>query len=57
MPGRKSASDLARALSRNALLVCRCYLPLGRREGNYWLAGDVAGAPGRSLYVLSLIHI
>ena len=51
MPGHESASELARALSRNALPACRCYLPLGRREGNYWLVGNVAGAPGRSLYV------
>jgi Toprim domain len=51
MPRIDSASDLARALARNALPACRFYLPLGRREGNYWLAGDVAGAPGRSLYV------
>jgi hypothetical protein len=51
MPRIDSASDLARALARNALPACRSYLPLGRREGNYWLAGDVAGAPGRSLYV------
>lgn len=46
-----AASDLARTLSRNAEAVCRHYLPDGRREGNYWMAGDVCGSSGRSLYV------
>lgn len=45
------ASDLARQLSRNAESVCRHYLPQGRREGRYWLIGDVEGTPGRSLFV------
>jgi hypothetical protein len=46
-----SASDLARHLARHAEAVCRHYLSNGRREGRYWLVGDVANTPGRSLYV------
>jgi hypothetical protein len=45
------ASDLARSLARNAEAVCRHYLSSGRREGRYWLVGDVENTPGRSLYV------
>lgn len=45
------ASDLARRLARNAESVCRHYLPHGRRQGCYWLIGNVEGTPGRSLYV------
>lgn len=46
-----SASSLARRLARNAEAACRHYLPSGRREGRYWLVGDVDNTPGRSLYV------
>ncbi|MDF1719250.1 MAG: toprim domain-containing protein [Minwuia sp.] len=46
-----SASDLARGLGQNAEAVCRTYLPKGRRQGRYWLCGDVHGTPGGSLYV------
>ena len=46
-----TASDLARRLAENAEAVCRHYLSNGRREGRYWLAGDVRNTPGRSLYV------
>ena len=45
------ASDLARQLARNAESVCRHYLSQGRRQGRYWLVGDVEGTPGRSLFV------
>jgi hypothetical protein len=45
------ASDLARQLARNAEAVCRHYLTQGRRQGRYWLVGDVEGSPGRSLFV------
>ena len=45
------ASDLARQLARNAESVCRHYLPQGRRQGRYWLIGDIEGTPGRSLFV------
>lgn len=44
-------ADLSERLAQNAHAVCRHYLPAGRREGRYWMVGDVAGAPGRSLYV------
>lgn len=47
----RDASDLARRLARNAESVCRHYLPHGRRQGRYWLVGDVEGTPGRSLFV------
>lgn len=46
-----TASDLARRLADRADAVCRHYLSNGRREGAYWLVGDVANTPGRSLYV------
>jgi len=42
---------LARRLARDAEAVCRHYLSNGRREGRYWLVGDVANTPGRSLFV------
>lgn len=45
------AADLAHRLARQAEAVCRHYLPNGRREGRYWLVGDVDNTPGRSLYV------
>jgi Toprim domain len=45
------AAELSERLAQNALGVCRHYLPAGRREGRYWMIGDVAGTPGRSLYV------
>ena len=45
------ATDLARRLAQNAESVCRYYLSNGRRQGGYWLVGDVANQPGRSLFV------
>ncbi len=45
------AGELSERLAQNVQAVCRHYLPNGRREGRYWMVGDVAGAPGRSLYV------
>jgi hypothetical protein len=45
------AAELAHRLARNAEAVCRHYLSNGRREGRYWLVGDVHNNPGRSLYV------
>lgn len=45
------ASELAQRLGRNAEAVCREYLANGRREGRYWLVGDVRNTPGRSMYV------
>jgi hypothetical protein len=46
-----SASELAQRLAREAEAVCRRYLSNGRREGRYWLVGDVRNTPGRSLFV------
>ena len=45
------ASELAQRLARSAEAVCRYYLSNGRRQGRYWLVGDVANTPGRSLFV------
>ncbi|HQT89686.1 MAG TPA: toprim domain-containing protein [Acidiphilium sp.] len=45
------AADLAHRLARDAEAVCRYYLSNGRREGRYWLVGDVKNTPGRSLFV------
>ena len=44
-------SDLAQRLAREAEAVCRHYLSNGRREGRYWLVGDVHNTSGRSLFV------
>jgi hypothetical protein len=49
MPGY--AGELARRLAREAEAVCRQYLSNGRREGRYWLVGDVKNTPGRSMFV------
>ncbi len=46
-----TASDIARRLAREAEAVCRHYLSNGRRQGRYWIVGDVDNTPGRSLYV------
>ncbi len=46
-----SLSELTEALARNAEAVCRHYLSNGRREGRYWMIGDVRNTPGRSMYV------
>ena len=43
--------ELIRALAENAEGVCRAYLPAGRREGSYWIVGDLQNNPGRSLFV------
>jgi hypothetical protein len=45
------AAELAHRLARNAEAVCRHYLSNGRRMGRYWVVGDVANTPGRSLFV------
>ena len=45
------ASELACRLAREAQAVCRHYLSNGRREGRYWLVGDVRNTPGRSMFV------
>ena len=46
-----NAAAIAAALAHCAETVCRHYLPHGRRQGRYWVAGDLDGARGRSLYV------
>jgi hypothetical protein len=45
------ASELAHRLAREAEAVCRHYLSNGKREGRYWLVGDVYNTPGRSMFV------
>jgi hypothetical protein len=47
----RGASELACRLAREAEAVCRHYLSNGRPHGNYWLVGDVANTPGRSMFV------
>ena len=49
-PCPSPAAELARRLARDAEAVCRHYLSNGRRQGRYWMVGDVANTPGRSLY-------
>src|SRR3546814_9291972 len=46
-----SAGQIAERLAEHAGSVCRRYLSNGRKEGRYWLVGNVHNAPGRSLYV------
>jgi hypothetical protein len=43
--------ELLRALAQDAEGVCRHYLPAGRREGSYWMVGDLQNTAGRSLFV------
>lgn len=45
------ASDLAVRLAGHAEAVCHEYLSNGRREGRYWMVGDVRNTPGRSMFV------
>ena len=45
------ARELSRRLAAQAEAVCRAYLPAGRRNGRYWIVGDVQGTRGRSLFV------
>ena len=46
-----NAARAATALADRAEEVCRRYLPHGRKQGRYWVAGDIRGARGRSLFV------
>ncbi len=48
---RLTASELAQRLGWQAEAVCQHYLSNGRRQGNYWLVGDVRNTPGRSMFV------
>ncbi len=47
----ETSAEISRRLAMRAEEVCRRYLPNGKRIGAYWIAGDVRGAKGRSLYV------
>ena len=47
----QSASDLAADLATHAEEVCREYLSNGKRQGSYWLVGNLDNDPGRSLFV------
>ena len=47
----RDASELAHRLAREVEAVCRHYLSNGKREGRYWLVGDVHNSPGRSMFV------
>ncbi|MDE0175502.1 MAG: toprim domain-containing protein [Defluviicoccus sp.] len=47
----RDASELACRLARDAEAVCRRYLSSGRRQGRYWIVGNVRNAPGRSMFV------
>ena len=47
----QSASDLAADLATHAEEVCREYLSNGKRQGSYWLVGNLDNEPGRSLFV------
>ena len=48
---KNEARELAAALGTRAEDVCRRYLPRGRRCGQYWIVGDIHGAPGQSMWV------
>src|SRR5260370_6922759 len=45
------AAERARRRAREAGGVGRHYRSNGRREGCYWLVGDVRNTPGRSMFV------
>jgi hypothetical protein len=47
----RDAAELAHGLARAAEAVCRRYLSNGRRQGRYWMVGDVRNTPGRSMFV------
>lgn len=50
-PREFRASELSRRLAENAEAVCRHYLSNGRRQGRYWMVGDISNNPGRSMFV------
>jgi len=45
------AAEISYQLAENAEAVCRHYLSNGRKQGHYWLVGDVLNTPGRSMFV------
>ena len=50
-PTAANATDISAALAAHAETVCRHFLPNGRRQGRYWVVGDIHGSPGKSLFV------
>ncbi len=50
-PTTANASAVSAALAEQAESVCRHFLPNGRREGRYWVIGDVHGSRGKSLFI------
>ena len=46
-----NASTISAALAAHAEAVCRHYLPQGRKQGRFWIAGNIDGNKGRSLFV------
>lgn len=52
----RSTADIARRLAENAEAVCQRYLGNGRREGHYWMVGNIHNERGRSLYVRLASH-
>jgi hypothetical protein len=48
---RLDTTELAHRLGQQAEAVCRHYLSNGRRQGGYWVVGDVRNTPGRSMFV------
>ena len=44
-----AAKDIARELADRAEAVCRQYLSNGRRQGVYWMVGNIRNEPGRSV--------
>ena len=50
-PTTTNASNVSAALAAQAESVCRHYLPNGRREGRYWVVGNVHGSRGNSLFI------
>src|SRR5258705_343747 len=47
----RRAHRRSQGLARLGKAVCRHYLSNGKREGRYWLVGDVHNSPGRSMFV------
>ena len=50
-PQPMTTRELARAIAERAEPFCRRFLPHGHRQGRYWFAGEVHGAPGRALWM------
>lgn len=46
-----TVADISQKLSNKALEVCKLLLPGGKEDGQFWVCGDIAGSPGKSLKV------